>query len=45
VRHIHKKPEPPYFLTSLTVVTYKDLEKSEEGKKALRNFILAVVNC
>jgi uncharacterized protein (TIGR02646 family) len=34
VRHIRKKTEPPYILTSLTVATYKDLEKSEEGKKA-----------
>jgi uncharacterized protein (TIGR02646 family) len=34
VRHIRKKPEPPSILKSLTVNTYKDLDKSEEGKKA-----------
>jgi uncharacterized protein (TIGR02646 family) len=34
VRHIRKKTEPPSVLTSLTVSTYKDLNKSEEGKKA-----------
>jgi uncharacterized protein (TIGR02646 family) len=34
VKHIRKKPEPPSILTSLTVTTYKDLDNSEEGKKA-----------
>jgi uncharacterized protein (TIGR02646 family) len=34
VRHICKNPEPPSVLKSLTVSTYKDLNKSEEGKKA-----------
>jgi uncharacterized protein (TIGR02646 family) len=34
VRHIRKNPEPPSILKSLTVSTYKDLNESEEGKKA-----------
>jgi uncharacterized protein (TIGR02646 family) len=34
VRHIRKKTEPLSILKSLTVSTYKDLNDSEEGKKA-----------
>jgi uncharacterized protein (TIGR02646 family) len=34
VKHIRKKPQPPNVLKNLTVSTYKDLNKSEEGKKA-----------
>jgi uncharacterized protein (TIGR02646 family) len=34
VKHIRKNPEPPSILTSLNVSTYKELNKSEEGKTA-----------
>lgn len=36
MRYIQKETEPPSILTSMTVFTYKDLDKSEEGKKARR---------
>jgi uncharacterized protein (TIGR02646 family) len=34
LKHILKKTEPPFILKSVAVSTYKELDNSEEGKKA-----------